>query len=229
MHLLSPRHLLLPLFLLFPSCLTPSPPTPLRVLLLGDSISIGYTPFVRELLADRAHVARAMKPEGDKIENCCGTNHAVEHLDRWLAQEGGEWDVIHFNFGLHDLKRVDPDTGKNSNDPEDPHQADPERYERQLRWIVGRLKETGARLVFATTTPVPPGVSPYRGKDDPITYNRVARRVMEENGIPVNDLFAYVTANPSMIREKNVHYTEQGSRVLAAVVARAIEEQAARP
>ena len=100
---------------------------------------------------------RAHKADGERVENCAGTNHGVLHVDRWLAQAGGKWDVIQFNFGLHDLKRVHPDTGKNSNDPGDPHQADPARYEAQLRSLVTRLKESGARLIFATTTPVPAG------------------------------------------------------------------------
>jgi len=38
-----------------------STPAKKRVLLLGDSISIGYTPFVQELLVDKAVVLRPMK------------------------------------------------------------------------------------------------------------------------------------------------------------------------
>ena len=106
-----------------------------RVLILGDSISIGYMPTVKELLKDEAVVMRPMKNE-ENPENCQGTNNGVKHIDRWLKIDGGNWDVIHFNFGLHDLKRVDFQTGKNSNDSDDPHQASPEEYEKQLREIV---------------------------------------------------------------------------------------------
>ena len=221
--------LLVPLVALLGACQAPEPVEegPLRVLILGDSISMGYTPFVKELMPD-AHVMRAMRPDGEKPQNCCGTNFATEHLERWLAQDGGDWDVIHFNFGLHDLKRVHPETGKNSQDPDDPHQADPERYDEQLRAIVARLKETDARLVFATTTPVPEGVRPYRAPEDPITYNRVALHVMRDEGVPINDLFAYVMGHEEMIKPKDVHYSKEGSRALGEEVVRAIRAVAKR-
>jgi len=209
---------------------------PFRVLLLGDSISIGYTRFVADSLADRAHVVRPRRRDKNGVagaggpENCAGTNKGALNIDRWLAIEGGEWDVIHFNFGLHDLKRVRPDTGENSNDPAHPHQADPARYEAQLRAIVGRLKDSNARLVFATTTPVPEGdLRPYREPADPVRYNDIARRVMAEEHVPVNDLFRFVTDYPTQIlRPANVHFTEEGSRALARQVTEAILEVAGR-
>lgn len=223
---------------LLPSCASsaekagPAPLSePFRVLLLGDSISMGYTPFVREALGARAHVVRPMQgEEQESPENCAGTNKGVEHLDRWLAIEGGEWDVIHFNFGLHDLKRVHPETGRNSNDPDHPHKADPQRYEEQLRAIVRRLRETRARLVFCTTTPVPPGeLRPYREPSDVITYNRIARRIMREERVVVNDLFQFALVRLDGIqRPADVHFTEEGSRVLGERVAEAVLEVALR-
>ena len=65
-----------------------------RVLLIGDSISIGYTLPVRELLKGKANVHRIPGNGGP-------TTNGLKNLDEWLA---GKWDVIHFNFGLHDLK-----------------------------------------------------------------------------------------------------------------------------
>jgi acyl-CoA thioesterase-1 len=73
-----------------------------RVLILGDSISIGYFPFVKELLKGKAMVSRPMGKDGG-YENCQGTTHGVKELDRWLGDT--PWDVIHFNFGLHDMKQ----------------------------------------------------------------------------------------------------------------------------
>ncbi|MEM9379598.1 MAG: SGNH/GDSL hydrolase family protein [Planctomycetota bacterium] len=204
-------------------------PEPFRVLLLGDSISIGYTPHVEEALAGRAVVVRP-RHDGPKRspENCAGTNKGIEHIDRWLALEGGAWDVIHFNFGLHDLKRVHPETGKNSRNAEDPHQADPARYREQLTALVRRMKETNARLVFATTTPVPPGgVRPHREPRDSVEYNEVAMEVMDAEGVEVNDLFAFATGYPGPIqREADVHFTPEGSEALGARVTAAILEAA---
>ena len=117
-----------------------------RVLLLGDSISMGYHAFVVDDLPD----ALVVRPG----ENCAGTTKGGENIDTWLGIAGGGFDVIHFNFGLHDLKRVKPD-GRNSNDAADPRQAELDAYERQLRAIVAKLMATGAELIFATTTPFP--------------------------------------------------------------------------
>jgi hypothetical protein len=189
---------------------------PYRVLILGDSISMGYTPHVREQFAGEAIVVRAMNEKG-KNENCAGTKKGIEHVDRWLAMEGGGWDVIHYNFGLHDLKRVMPDTGKNSNDPSHTNQAPLALYEKQLREIAVKLAGTGAKLVFATTTPVPDGgVRPYRDPEDVARYNAVGVRVAEEVGAEMNDLFGFaLTGMPGMQKDTDVHFSKEGNVALA--------------
>jgi acyl-CoA thioesterase-1 len=195
-----------------------------RVLILGDSISMGYTPFVREALRDAAVVVRPAL--GGKDENCEGTAKGAKEIERWLALEGGKWDAIHFNFGLHDLKRVDAKTGKNSARPEDPRQSEPEAYGKNLREIVAALKKTGAKLVFACTTPVPAGcANPARDPEDPPRYNAIARKIAEENGIAVNDLHAFALPRLKEIQlPKNVHFTKEGSQVLAGEVVRHLRE-----
>ena len=213
-----------------PQSTPPAPPlvAPYRVLILGDSISIGYTPFVRQELEGVAEVSRPMRnrAEGAKPrpENCEGTKKGVGSVERWLTMEGAPFDVIHFNFGLHDMKRVDAETGRNSNDPLETHQADPERYQRQLLEITRSLKASGARLVFATTTPVPPGeLRPYREPSDAVEYNRRALEVMAAEGVPVNDLFALISeADPALQKPADVHFTREGSRALGAAVAAAV-------
>ena len=202
----------------------PSYRKPARVLLLGDSISMGYTPIVREMLNGRADVYRPMR-DGRSAENCAGTTKGVQHIDAWLAADGGKWDVIHFNFGLHDLKRVHPKTRKNSTDPNHANQAPIETYERQLRAIVAKLKKTGAKLVFATTTPVPKGVRPHRDSTDVLRYNAVAFGVMAENGIAIDDLYAAAFSRLAKIQRKaDVHFTRQGSRFLAQKVAASLRK-----
>lgn len=195
-----------------------------RVLILGDSISIGYTPFVRATLKQTADVVRPMF-DRKRVENCAGTTRGVERIDEWLKLGGGNFDVIHFNFGLHDLKHVQGDGGKNSNNPPDPRQAEPEIYEDHLREIVGKLKQTGAKLIFATTTPVPEGgVKPFRDPADVKKYNDIAIKIMKENGIAVNDLFAAMEPRMEELqRPVNVHFSPEGSRFLAEYVVAALK------
>ncbi len=195
-----------------------------RVLILGDSISIGYTPFVQKLLAEEAVVIRPTR-NGKSAENCAGTDNGVQHIDRWLKLDGGNWDVIHVNFGLHDLKHVNAETGKNSNDPSDPLQTPPEEYEQQLREILGKIKATGATVIVCTTTPVPPGCKPAREVDAPQKYNAIAKKIAAENGMLINDLFELANSQLEEIqRPANVHFTPQGSEVLAEQVAGKIRE-----
>jgi acyl-CoA thioesterase-1 len=178
-----------------------------RVLLIGDSISIGYTLPVRRLLAGRANVHRISGNAGP-------TSNGVFLIDSWLGTT--KWDVIHFNFGLHDLKRLD-----------DGNQQIPlDAYERYLGLIVRRLKRTGAKLVWATITPVPVDkVSPPRVPADVPLYNATASRIMKENGVAVNDLYSFALSRLREIqRPANVHFTTSGSEQLGHQVAAAVEK-----
>lgn len=176
-----------------------------RVLLIGDSISIGYTLAVRELLAGKANVHRPPT-------NCGPTIRGVEQIDAWLGD--GRWDVIHFNFGLHDLKIMDD--GK--------HQVALEQYEKNLRQLVERMKKTKAKLIWCSTTPVPETSSPPRHNADVLAYNAAAKKVMDEQGIASDDLYAFALPQLAKIQlPNNVHFSPEGSKVLARQVAEAIE------
>ncbi len=176
-----------------------------RVLLIGDSISIGYTVPVRGLLKGKANVHRNKGNGGP-------TTNGLAHLQQWLGD--GKWDVIHFNWGLHDLKFMAD--GK--------RQVDTEPYEKNLRELVRQLKATGAKLIWAATTPVPEGVTPPRKNEDVLTYNAIAQKIMAENKIAVDDLYSFALPQLAEIQQPaNVHFTPQGSATLAKQVAASIE------
>ncbi len=180
-----------------------------RVLLIGDSISIGYTLPVRKLLAGKANVHRIAVNAGP-------TSRGIANIDSWLATPAGlKWDVIHFNFGLHDLRIMDH--GK--------QQVPPEEYEKNLRVIAAKLKATGAKLIWATTTPFPDtGLTPPRRVADLTQYNAIASGVMKELKIPMNDLYSFALPRLAEIqRPANVHFFDAGSEALAGQVAAAIE------
>lgn len=187
-----------------------------RVLLIGDSISIGYTLGVRKLLEGKANVHRPPA-------NCASTIEGKANLERWLGE--GKWDVIHFNWGLHDLKYLGPNGG-NLADPKletSKQKVEIGDYEKSLGELVERLEKTGATLIWRNTTPVPQGV---RGRvpGDAVKYNAAAAKVMVEKGVETHDLFTYAKKREAEIQRKaDVHYTKEGSAALAAEVAKVIE------
>jgi acyl-CoA thioesterase-1 len=175
-----------------------------RVLLIGDSISIGYTPTVRALLDGVADV------HGLPIATKSSTRGLAE-IDSHLNKM--EWDLIHFNWGLNDLEQDAPGERRVPID----------LYEDNLRELLSRLKNTGAILIWASTTPVPEGAS-ARTPGDAAKYNAVAAKVMQDQNVLFNDLYAFALPRLETIQQKaDVHFTKKGYAVLAEEVARHVE------
>lgn len=216
------KHILVLLFTFLCVCVSPlyadgqgEPKT----LILGDSISIGYTKLVAEKLRGKTAVSR---PKA----NCGSTVAGLDKLDAWM--EGGPWKVIHFNWGLHDLCYRNPEAKTQGNrDKVNGKVSVPlDDYGKNLEKLVERLKKTGARLIFATTTVVPEGEA-GRFTGDDVKYNAVAEGIMKRHGVAVNDLHALSKAFGSELFQGkgDVHYTPQGYEKLAEQVAAAIARE----
>lgn len=193
-----------------------------RVLIIGDSISVGYTPFVKSALSNRMEVVHAPG-------NSAATVTGLKRLEHWLGNT--PWQVIHFNFGLHDMKTIDPATAESDMAKLVPvEKGKPwvplDQYEANLRRLVQQLKKSGAALVWCTTTPVPEGAV-GRTPGGEVAYNAAALRVMQAENVAVNDLWSFVGPPDKRLamggRPKDVHYTEAGSRSLAGEVVKAVE------
>jgi lysophospholipase L1-like esterase len=167
-----------------------------RVLLIGDSVSRGYTQPTRKVLEGKANVHRAPA-------NCGPTSSGVKNLDAWLGE--GKWDVIHFNFGIHD--RATP-------------AAD---YVKRLEEIVGRLEKTGAKLIWASTTPIPDNPAQKQTAQSIVEKNALAAEVMRKHGIPTDDLFTAITPHLAKLQNPNdVHFSGEGYDFLGGKVGEAI-------
>lgn len=178
-----------------------------RVLLIGDSISMGYTVPVRERLKGIANVHRIPANGGP-------TSRGVSSIDKWLGD--GNWDVIHFNWGIHDLKHME----------EGKRQVEPAEYEKNLRTLIAKLEATGAKLIWASITPIPePPLKPERTFGDETEYNAIAAKVMKENDIPINDLHAWMLPRfAELHKPQDLHFEPEGSEFLADKVAKEIEK-----
>ena len=180
------------------------------VVLAGFSDAAGarrrQRPSPTDAIKDTPALPRALLI-GDSIPTNGGpTTRGLEQIDAWLGD--GKWDVVHFNWGLHDLKYIG---GK--------PQVAPDQYAKNLQALVLRLKKTGAKLIFATTTPVPKGAG-GRIPGDSKKYNAIARKVMAGHGVAVNDLYGFALPREKLIqRPANVHFHPAGSALLAGQVA----------
>lgn len=183
-----------------------------RVLIIGDSISLGYTPFVVERMQGRAIVEHHRG-------NAQHTGTGLKKLDAWLGDT--KWDVIHFNWGLWDLCYRHPESKVQGRRDKERGTLTTslEQYEENLDELAARLRKTNAKLIWAHTTTVPEGEAGRKVGDDD-RYNAAAARVMKKHGIPVNDLNALTDTFPQNLftAPGNVHYTKEGSRKIAEAV-----------
>lgn len=183
-----------------------------NVLLYGDSVSIMYTSEVRKSLAAKATVIRLFKNGGSSHNFISNMNSMNETMFQPNLEGGWDfsWDCIHFNVGLHDLKYL---KGKNLN--KDGKQVSSIKvYKENLDRICKYLKENypKAKLIFATTTPVPENAR-GRYKGDSIKYNKAALEVLASYpNIVVNDLYAFTVPHHKKWAQEagNVHYNELG-------------------
>ena len=191
-----------------------------NVLLIGDSISIGYTIPVRKLLAGKANVFRPSV-------NCRYSSYGVEKVKSWLGKR--KWDVIHFNWGIWDTHCLRE--GKLVRGHQE-HKYPPEElkircseteYIENLKKILPVLEATGAKLIWTSTTPVLS--RPKKRIEDIPRYNRLAARLMQKRGIPIDDLYGFVLPNVDKWQtEDRCHYNKLGCEKLGEQVAGQIEE-----
>lgn len=193
---------------------SPKPDRP-RVLLLGDSIRLGYAPRVAQMLDGKADVISFPENGGD-------TANLLKYLDQWLDK--AKPHIVHFNCGLHDLK-----VGNKTNT----FQVPLDDYEQNLRQIVRKLQDRTPNVVFATTTPILDDRHAARKANfdrydkDVKAYNQRAVKVMLELGVPVNDLNRIVQdGGPAELLGKDgTHYTPAGNERLADAVTDCISRQ----
>lgn len=187
----------------------------MNVLLIGDSIRMFYGDEVQTRLG-----------EGYKIhapkENCRFSSYVLNSLRFWLANYPTP-DIIHFNAGLWDTAILYQEDGCFT---------DIDTYVANMKKILRVLKSTGAKVIFATTTPVSeekenlPGPMPPAHKNaDIIRYNAAVLEAFREEDIYINDLFSLMYDKKEMyLSEDMIHPNEKGVKLLGNAVAEAIRK-----
>ncbi|OYV05541.1 MAG: hypothetical protein CFE26_11065 [Verrucomicrobiales bacterium VVV1] len=166
-----------------------------RVLILGDVIYQEPVASLAKEFKGRAEVVRGDLKSGEGLS----TTTALAGLDTLLGT--GKWDLIHFNFGLGDLIHRAPGMKSFRVMPIDSggvRTTDPKLYESNLRELVKRLKATGAKLVWASTTPIRASATNVFRLGSEIEYNEIAAKVMTEAQIPINDMYSHARSLMNM-------------------------------
>lgn len=183
------------------------------ILLLGDSIRMGYAPIVREKLKD---VADVYYPD----ENCRFSYYTLRGICDWtkLVPDPAKVDIVHWNNGLWDLGQRD---GREPLTPIDVYAATIGRIAGEIRHYF-----PNAKIVFATTTPLNPAVKSQwhtRGEEEVMRYNAAALKKLQGRGVVINDLNAFVKRTGLSSEQKDiVHFNPNGCGRLADEVIRVL-------
>ena len=209
----------------YPHAFDADPQLP-NVLLIGDSTQIRYYPLVKKALEGKANVYRIVELAPQRLHslfyggpllqpvNGSSTKRGQERLNEWLGDK--RWDVIHFNWGLHDLVKSEQGMVDHL------LLADAaQEYQNTLQPLFERMEETGAQLIFAMTTPVPPESGYVPGVVEAL--NKAGKSMAEEHGVMINDLYSVVLPQLTEVQNRNdVHFNESGTRMLASGVTSSI-------
>ena len=189
------------------------------VLVIGDSISLGYTPYLKEELKGNAVV----KHIG---ENARSSTYGCENIGRWIKNDS--IDIILFNWGLWDLVYRLPAEGNFGEKSKNRgiQQTDSVTYSNNLEKIIASLRSNNAELYFVTTTYIP-NSEPGMFTEDAEKYNSIAKRVMNENGIEIIDIYDISKDLHSKYGkgDNNIHYTKKGYKELGIYISRILKNK----
>ena len=166
-----------------------------NVLLIGDSIRMGYDKAVKNNLKNKANV---YFPE----ENCRFASYVLRYIHEYKSILGNNHvDVLHWNAGLWDCLRLFG---------EEPH-TPVEVYAYYIERICIRIKKLfpDAQVIFATSTSVQSELmSPdfKRCNEEIEAYNAAAVKVVLKYGFQVNDLYTVSVTLPAEAHSDAVHY-----------------------
>ena len=210
-----------------------------NLLLLGDSIRMGYDSFVQEKLAGRMNVYYSE-------DNGRFAQYTLRTLENWKTQLSlPEIDVVHWNNGLWDALHLNANPGGSDGEAEgetiSPENVpakfqfdkDPLTPPDMYRYMLGRVRNRihqlfpKAVIIFATTTPVIEEQAnwAYRSNAELESYNRIARELLRPQGVRINELGKFAAEKCQDLHRDWVHYNDEGSSLLADEIIGFLEKE----
>ena len=184
----------------------------------GDSISVGYTPFLKEELKGKFSVVHRrdlakLFPKIPKVRYSGKGQSLVALTKHVLESKEYKPDYLLLNCGLHDIARGG---------------ANLEKYKETLLSLIEMAKANGVQLIWVTTTPKETG---HKINGKVIIFNATAREIMKKNHIPVVDLHACVLmlfekyGEKKIMQKDGVHYTPLGYELQAKFIVAELKKQ----
>ena len=177
-----------------------------KIILIGDSIRIGYDKYVKDALKDKAEVLYPLK------DNCRFAQYVLRAVSDWQKDEkwGDDADLVHWNAGLWDTLRL---FGDEPLTPPEMYGVMIKRIDKRLRYLFPK-----AKLVFATSTRVieekyGPNFKRYNRDID--EYNRIALEALKDTDEVINDLNSFTKGLPDSFYSDMTHlYTPDGTNAM---------------
>ncbi len=175
-----------------------------RVLIIGDSIVMGYYPEVERRLRGKASCARLA------TSKCMCDPAFLPEVE--LLIKHYEFDVIHFNNGLHGYDYTE------------------EQYAESFQHFLALVQKyaPNAKVIWALSTPErqPGNLEQFTSVNARVAErNRLVRLFAEEHDIPINDLNTMGVENPDFYTNDGTHFNEAGRAAQGKQVAEILSEQ----
>lgn len=180
-----------------------------KILLIGDSIRMGYDKYVKEALEN---VADVYYPE----ENCRFSEYVLRFAHEWKEKLGcpDDLDVVHWNTGLWDVLELFGDEPLSTIEYYEYNIA---RIDKRLRMLFPR-----AKMIFATSTPIVEArySAKFRRHNETIErYNAAAVRALAGTDTVINDLYATMcTVDGDYYSDATHFYTKKGTELIGGKV-----------
>ena len=180
-----------------------------KILLIGDSIRMGYDKYVKDALANVAEVAYPQT-------NCRFANFVLRYAHEWKKEVNftDDVDLVHWNAGLWDVLEL---FGDEPITPIDTYKEMIKRIDKRLRFLFPK-----AKFVFATCTCVCEEMSnpDFTRKNENIKkYNQYALEALKDTDTIINDLYSLTETFPREYHSDWVHfYTPKGTEIIGGRV-----------
>ncbi|APF28757.1 GDSL-like Lipase/Acylhydrolase family protein [Clostridium sporogenes] len=191
------------------------------ILLIGDSISLGYTPYLKEELKSKYNLCRVgniekslLNLEASEYSNC-GDSTQVINILKNEAKVSSYYDILLINCGLHDIRRTRETLEI---------QVPIESYKENLIQILNLSKMISDKVIWITTTPVIDSIHNNRGigylryNSDVIQCNEVAKTVFKEENLI--DLYNYVDKKDLYQYNDHVHFIDEVYKLQAKFISK---------